>query len=278
MRGPPKSSDWSSRVRFSGSSSGDAHAAWYRAIAEHYDAIANPTWDRRTDEFLASLLRRHGPIVDVLDVACGTFRLDLNLVRQGYRVYGRDLSPDMIRVARENLARAKLRADVSEADMRTLAVGLQFDAILCLGTAFNYLVDPADVRRALKGFSRHLRRGGLLVLDLTNFDAWINDPKNARVDWDFRGKDGTRLAIYGFNDQSPGKVVHLARFLTVVQRGPDIDVRFDEAPLKVWSKETIARALRTYAFRPVEWWGDLAPGVPYRPKKSERLVAVAKRL
>lgn len=278
MKERRKSSAWSSRVRFSGSSSAAAHRDWYRAIAEHYDAFSRPDWNAHTRDFLDRLFRRRGPIADVLDVACGTFRIDLDLIRRGYRVVGRDLSPDMVRVGRRTLQRARVPADLAVGDMRTLHLGRTFDAVLCLGTAFNYLLEPADVRRAMKALRGHVRPGGLLVLDLTNFDAWIDDPMNARLEVDRRAFDGTRIAVFGFNEQSPGKMVHVARFLTVSQRGRDIDVRFDEAPMKVWSKATIGRALRTYGFRPAEWWGDLAVGARYRRKASPRLVVVATRM
>lgn len=278
MKERRKSSAWSSRVRFSGASSGPAHRDWYRAIAEHYDAFSRPDWNANAREFFDRLFHRRGPVGDVLDVACGTFRMDLDLIRRGYRVVGRDLSPDMVRVGRRTLRRARVHADLAVGDMRTLQLRRTFDAVLCVGTAFNYLVEPADVRRALKTFRGHVHPGGLLVLDLTNFDAWIDNPVNTRVEMDRRGFDGTRVAIFGFNDQSPAKTVHVARFLSVLQRGRDIEVRFDEAPLKVWTKESVARSLRTYGFRPVEWWGDLAPGAKYRRRKSPRLVVVAQRM
>jgi len=277
MKERRRSSAWSSRVRFSGASSEAAHADWYRAIADLYDAWANPAWTARTVEFLDRQFRRHG-VQDVVDVACGTFAIDLRLAKRGYEVVGRDLSPEMVRVGRRAARQADIPADVATGDMRTLRLGREFDALLCIGTAFNYLTEPRDVRMAFRTFRTLLRPGGLLVLDLTNFDAWIDDPMNARTEIDRRTPSGTRIAIFGFNEQTPAKTLHIARFLTVVQRGRSIDVRFDEAPLKVWSKEALSRALRTQDFRPVEWWGDLAVGARYRRKSSPWLVAVAKRL
>ncbi len=162
--------------------------------------------------------------------------------------------------------------------MRTLRLGREFGAVLCIGTAFNYLTEPGDVRRAFRTFRTLLRPGGLLVLDVPNFDAWIDNPMNARAEVDRRTPSGTRIAIFGFNEQTPGRTLHIARLLTVVQIGHRIDIRFDEAPMKVWSKEALSRALRTQGFRPVGWYGDLAVGAAYRRKRSPRLVALATRL
>src|SRR2546422_10813749 len=112
MKEPRKSSAWSSHVRFSGASSGAAHRGWYRAVADHYDAIANPLWTARTVEFLDRKLSRAGA-KSVIDVACGTFAIDLRLMRRGYEVVGRDLSPEMVHVGRRAAHQARREADLA---------------------------------------------------------------------------------------------------------------------------------------------------------------------
>jgi len=277
MKGRQKSSGSSSHVRFSGSERDNAHDRWYRAVAPYYDQLYDRSRTARAYPFLQHLFLRYGPIHEVLDVACGSFALDLPLVRRGYEVVGRDRSKDMLRVARGALKAVGRNADLDEADMRTLHLSREFDALLCLGTAFNYVTSPSDVRRTLAVFRRHLRGGGLLVLDLTNFDAWIRHPQNARAVVDHQAPDGTRVAIFAFNEQERRKKIHQARFLTVVQKGRRIDIRFDETPLRIWAKPELDRALRTAGFRPAEWWGDLRLGAKYDRGRSPRLVSVAVR-
>src|SRR5438046_8351293 len=96
--------------------------------------------------------------------------LGLPLLASGYHIVGRDLSPAMVDQARRALRSSRRRADVGRADMRTLNLGRTFDAVLCLGTAFNYLVEPAEIRTAMRVFRKHLRPGRILILDLTTFD------------------------------------------------------------------------------------------------------------
>jgi len=183
----------------------------------------------------------------------------------------------MIRASRRNLREAGLRADVRIGDMRSLRVGRTFDALLCLGTAFNYLASSPDVRRGLRTFRRHLRPGGLLVLDTTNFDPWIEHPTNIRAELDHHMPNGTRLAVFSLNDQDRARSLHVARFITAVQRGRNIDLAFDEARLRIWTRKTLSDALRREGFRPIEWWGDLKIGATYDRLRSPRLVAVAQR-
>ncbi len=277
MRARRRSSDSSSRVRFLGSERGKSHRKWFRTLAEYYDELYGQRRTANAYAFLHDMFRRRGPVAEVLDVACGTFAIDLPLVRRGYRVVGRDLSPDMLRVARRNLAAARRTADLAVGDMRAIRVGRAFDALLCLGTAFNYLATAADAEKALRAFHDHLRPGGLLTLDLANFDAWVRHPKNARAETDWHAPDGTRVAVFAFNEQDLTTEVHVARMITLIQKGGSIDIGFDEAPLRIWSKDRLAAALRHTGLSPVEWWGDLRLGARYERTKSPRLVVVALR-
>jgi len=278
MRARRKSRGSSSRVRFLGASRSPAHRRWFRTIAEHYDFLGpDPHRAQTAAAFLDRLFRTHGNVQGVLDVACGTFSIDIPLYLKGYRVVGRDLSSHMLAVARDNARRAGVTANLARGDMRSLRLRRTFDAVLCLGTAFNYLTTSGDIRKALDTFYHHLRPGGLVVLDLTNFDAWIDHPRNIGAEVDFQAHDGTRIAIFAFNEQNPSKTIHIARFFTVVQRGKRIEIGMDESPLKVWTETNLSRTLSRHGFRPIEWYGDLKIGSRYRCKESSRMIAVAVR-
>ena len=267
------------RVRVLQDAGTPAHGSWYDRFAARYDVLFHGVWNRPREAtaFLRTALRRHHGVQEVLDVACGTFSLDLGLVRSGYAVVGRDLSPAMVRATRRALRDSGLRADVAVGDMRDLRLGKTFDAVLCLGTAFNSLVSARDVGAALRTFHRHLRPGGILILVVANFAAWVDHPKNARAEVDRRLADGSRVAVFGFNEQDRTKSVHFARILTVVHRGSQLTVHVAQAPLRIWRRRALESTLRRTGFTPVECWGDLRPGVPFRSRSSPRLVIVATR-
>ena len=277
MKGRRRSSGSASRVQFLGSERGRSHQAWYRLPADYYDHLYDPRRVPSAYLFLHDLFRRRGPVTSVLDIACGTFAVDLPLVKRGYEVVGRDLSEPMLRAARRNLREAGRSADVAHGDMRSLRLPRTFDAVLCLGTAFNYLVEPAEVRNTLATARRHLRHGGLLVLDLTNFASFLPNPKNVRAETDYRDPDGTHIAVYAFNDQDRARNVHHSRFITLVRRGNRIRLAFDESPMRIWTKADLAKVLEREGFRPVEWWGRMRLGARYAPRASPRLVSVSRR-
>ena len=278
MRAPRKSSGSSLRVRFLADESSEAHSGWYAAFAARFDRLySRPERVRFAVQFLDDALRRHAPGIEVLDVACGTFGLDLPLLACGYHIVGRDLSPAMVAQAHRALRSSRRQADVGRADMRTLNLGRTFDAVLCLGTAFNYLVEPAEIRTAMRAFWKHLRPRGILIMDLTNFEAWIRNPMNARADVDETFPDGVRVTVFGLNDQDLRRRIHYARFITAAKRGQRLDLRFSEAPLRIWRRKDLDGLLRRTGFSILGWWGDLRMNRLYNPRTSPRLVAVAVR-
>lgn len=105
----------------------------------------------------------------LLDVACGTGKSFLPLLRRGYEVTACDLSPAML-----DSARAKVGGGVRlfAADMRALPEVGAFDLVTCLDDAVNYLVSDADLESALLGMAANLRGGGLLLFDVNTLATY----------------------------------------------------------------------------------------------------------
>lgn len=117
----------------------------------------------------------------VLEVACGTGRVLVPLVRAGFEVTGVDASPHMLDVAREKLATwgagAATRAQLVEGDMRSFTLDAEFDLALLPARSFAYLTERSDQLAALRSIARHLRPGGLFALDLLNPGLeWLAQP------------------------------------------------------------------------------------------------------
>lgn len=104
----------------------------------------------------------------LLDVGCGTGG-HLRHLRAHYDVFGVDLDPHMLAEARKHLGEIPL----VEADMRTLALGTAFDAVICLFSVVGYMRSTAELDTAIGALARHLRPGGVLIVDgWVRPDAW----------------------------------------------------------------------------------------------------------
>lgn len=117
--------------------------------------------------FVRRVISRAGP--DVLDVGCATGSLCACLRGRGARPVGVDINPAFIEAARAKDPEGRYVV----ADMRRLNLRRRFHVVLCLGTTFAYNLTNDDIAATLRGFRRHLRPGGVLVVDVLNAIAFM---------------------------------------------------------------------------------------------------------
>lgn len=154
------------------------------SYARLYDAMYGTKDYARECDAIEAAMRRYGDggtYRSVLDVGCGTGTHGLRLARRGYDVMGIDLSADMVGIAREKAADGRVRAEFAAGDMRTMDLGRTFDAVLMMFAALGYQTDDGDVSAALSTAHRHLRVGGVLVLDVWNADTILREGARDRI-------------------------------------------------------------------------------------------------
>lgn len=125
----------------------------------------------------------------LLDIACGAGRHMLAFARAGAVVTGIDLSPPLLRLAREKLDKAGCRAVFKRLDMRKLDYKARFDGATMWFTSFGYFPTMADDQRVLSGLSAALKPGGWWWLDLPH-PAFLENNLVPRSKSNRRGPNG----------------------------------------------------------------------------------------
>ena len=91
----------------------------------------------------------------VLDAGCGAGLLTLELAARGARVWAVDYCQAMVDQVRK-------AETVTRADLETLSLGVESDAVVCAGS-LNFL----DAPRAMERLVAHTRPGGMMVVMVT---------------------------------------------------------------------------------------------------------------
>jgi SAM-dependent methyltransferase len=155
-----------------------AAIATLNAAAAGYDCLA-PFYDDFTsayayDPWIAAIEQRALAVglrgTRALDLACGTGKSTLPLLARGYSVVGCDISEGMIREARRKLP--ALADSFSVADMRDLPDLGEFDLVLCLDDAINYLLSDDELEAAFAGVARVLAPEGVLAFDVNSLATY----------------------------------------------------------------------------------------------------------
>jgi SAM-dependent methyltransferase len=140
---------------------------WFEEwFGEEYLALY-PHRDEEDARHLVSLLSRligWGADWRVLDICCGPGRHARALDAAGLAVTGVDLSPTLLRKARQVTDAPLVRADIRALPIRPRAM----DASLNLFTSFGYFDSDEEHAATLAGMVGTVRRGGWFVLDFLN--------------------------------------------------------------------------------------------------------------
>jgi SAM-dependent methyltransferase len=174
-------------------------ATAYDDLAPHYDeftaAYAHDAWvhaiERRATE-LGLTGRR------ALDLACGTGKSTLPLLALGYSALGCDISEGMVREARRKLPEDPDAFLV--ADMRDLPRIGEFDLVLCLDDAVNYLVSDEELEATFAGVAGVLAADGVFAFDVNSLSTYRQSFARSIV----RERDGLFYAWKGEGTTSLG--------------------------------------------------------------------------
>jgi len=101
----------------------------------------------------------------VLEIACGTGRVYLELLKDGVDVYGIDISKNMLKILKEKARKLGLKPKVYRADMRTFKLPYKFSLIIIPFRSFLHNLTIEDQLKTLKNIRRHLEPKGKLILN-----------------------------------------------------------------------------------------------------------------
>ncbi len=110
-----------------------------------------------------------GAPCDVVELGCGGGALTRHLVAAGHRVIATDASPPMLDITRQTVPEAEIRALELPDDPIPNA-----DAVVAVGTVFNYLASEADLERGLVAAAL---AGDLLITDILDLSYGESRPE-----------------------------------------------------------------------------------------------------
>lgn len=247
----------------------------YGEVAAVYDAlmagVSHGAWLSRIEK--AARERGKAPR-SALDVACGTGIVTEMLARRGYDpVWGVDLSPAMITMARTKAAarRFDITYAVQDASTLSLEAGQSFDLVVSLFDSLNYILDPKALQAAFRRICAHTAPGGgLFAFDLNslyalahNFFTQTSIVGPVRHVWKSHWDRETRLCR-----------VEMAFWVTDAETGETR--HFTETHLqRAYTAPEITAWLAAAGFTKIEVFGNYGDRPPVA--HSDRLLFVAER-
>ena len=133
----------------------------YNKFAEFYDSVYVGT-QGDLEFYLKQAKKTKGK---VLEIACGTGRVLLCLLKNGVDIEGIDISPKMLDVLNRKAQVMGLAPTVWKADMQNFNAHKKYNLIIVPYRAFNHVESSEDQIKTLKNFKEHLKKGGKLIIN-----------------------------------------------------------------------------------------------------------------
>jgi glycine/sarcosine N-methyltransferase len=231
-------------------------AGFYDELASDYHLIF-ADWDAAIAweaGIIAGLLRELG-LTDgaVLDASCGIGTQAIGLAQAGFAVTATDISPASVeRCAREASARG-LAIATGVADMRDLAVGEAggFDAAVSFDNALPHLLADADLAAACVSLRRVLRRGGVLLASIRDYDEILRERPSGDPPRRLVTGDGERIVFQVWDWLSDDRYDLRHFIMTRGTAGWSVSER--TTTYRALTRAALADALRRAGFEEVAW-------------------------
>lgn len=148
-----------------------SEAEVYSAFADIYDEVMRDVDYESWAEHAITLSKRvREECRTVLDVACGTGTLAIELARRGYTVTGVDRSQQMLKRAEQKAHEQDLAVSFAQASMermKSFRTKETFDLVTCLYDSLNYVLEEDSVADFFQQINGVLNPGGVLIFDVT---------------------------------------------------------------------------------------------------------------
>jgi ubiquinone/menaquinone biosynthesis C-methylase UbiE len=133
----------------------------------------------------------------ILELCCGTGRLTLPIAQDGHNISGIDNTSSMLEQAKVKASQAGLEIKFIEADIRTLDLPEKYDLIFIPFNSIHHLYQNEDLFKAFNVVKRHLKTGGMFLLDCynPNIKCIIENEKVLKEIAEYTTNDGRKVLI-----------------------------------------------------------------------------------
>lgn len=157
----------------------------YNKFAWFYDRLQKDVPYSDMAKLFDKLIKKYSSEKEVvLDLACGTGSLSMEMAKLGYDVIGVDLSQDMLNEALDKNFESGLNIRYLCQNMTKLELYAAADAVVCTLDSLNHLPNFEDVEKTIEKVSEYTYKGGVFIFDINTLYKHRNILENNAFNFD----------------------------------------------------------------------------------------------
>jgi glycine/sarcosine N-methyltransferase len=237
---------------------------FYDQLAADYHLVY---WDweaaiERQADALDRLIRSACPDAkDILDCSCGIGTQAIGLARLGYRVHGTDVSERSLDRARTEAERLGATVSFGVCDFRDLSsVDGLFDVVISCDNSIPHMLTDDDLNRVLTAMYAKLRRGGLIVVSIRNYDKAMIERQPTGLPVIHAGPP-RRVVVRLHDWDAPDSPLYTVRFLVLTEGQSGWTVEQYSTRYRALKRSMLKQAAERAGFVRIAW--HTAEEVPF---------------
>lgn len=247
--------------------------AYFNAFSSVYDEYTQNVNYAERAGYIAELLQKSGVSDGILlDAACGTGSLSLQLCRLGFDIIAVDNSPDMLMVAREKLSAVLDKALLLCQDITQLDLYGTVDCVVCSLDSVNHLLTPEEVLAAFKSIGVFTRSGGVFVFDVNT----LYKHRNLLSDNTFVFENDSSFLVWRNSECDDNDVVNIILDIFIEDENGCYKRCCEDFSERAYDTALLSELLEKAGFSVEKICGDMSFSAP--KEQEERIYFVAKKL
>jgi SAM-dependent methyltransferase len=139
----------------------------YKNFAYIYDELLYDINSGQWADYLGKIfLNNNIKSGKILDLACGTGNMSIQMSKKGFEVTGVDLSADMLTCAIDKSIKNNLNIEFINHDMVDFRMKVEFDGIICLLDSVNYILKNEYIEKFFMNVYNMLDIHGIFIFDI----------------------------------------------------------------------------------------------------------------
>ena len=252
----------------------------YGAISAVYDKINSSVDYSAWADFFEACFDKYLPERPelVLDLACGTGSMTLELAKRGYDMIGVDVSMDMLGVAMDRKYDLELPRDVLflMQDMTEFELYGTVGAITCCLDSINYLTEDGDIEKCFSLVHNYLDPDGLFLFDVNTPHKFENVYGKSTYVYDEEDCGGDSFLVWQNYYDTESRVCDFA--LTVFERDESGGyARRDEHQYeRCYTREELTASLESCGFEVIDFFDAPNLAAQANDPRAERWYVIAR--
>ncbi len=202
----------------------------------------------------------------VFDLGCGFGRHSIELAKRNFDVTGIDISRSLLKIAKKEAGKAKVKPKFINKDIRKLKFENEFVGVIMMLNVFGIMSTDQEDKKILENIYKRLEKGGRIFIDLRN-------PEKLKKDTLFKPEKVDSLKVCTKCDYYPiQKRVLVERYF--YERGKR---KSYTVIARVYTRNELKILFEEHGFKIINFYGDF-DGNEYNKNTSPRLILIAEKL